>query len=50
MKFDRAQVLVEDMFYSEHIFEKMSVYGEYIQTHLQHQVKKAESCISDKDD
>ncbi len=39
-EFDRAQVLVEDMFYSEHIFEKISVYGEYIQTHLQHQVKK----------
>lgn len=27
--------LVEDMFYSEHIHEKMSVYGEYIQTRVQ---------------
>ncbi|MCH4244031.1 hypothetical protein [Acinetobacter gerneri] len=31
----QATNLVEDMFYSEHIHEKMSVYGEYIQTRLQ---------------
>ncbi len=27
--------LIEDMFYAEHIFEKLSVYAEYIQTHIQ---------------
>jgi len=34
--FDHAQLLVDDMFYSEHIFEKLSVYGEYIQTKIQY--------------
>jgi hypothetical protein len=34
----RAQNLVEDMFYSEHIYEKMSVYAEYMQTKLQNNV------------
>lgn len=29
--------LIEDMFYSEHIYEKLSVYAEYMQTCLQHQ-------------
>ncbi|MDU6160414.1 MAG: hypothetical protein E6651_16225, partial [Acinetobacter sp.] len=29
--------LIDDMFYSEHIFEKLSVYSEYIQTLLQSQ-------------
>ncbi|OTG79670.1 hypothetical protein B9T33_11050 [Acinetobacter sp. ANC 5054] len=33
----QAAILVEDMFYSEHIFEKLSVYGEYIQTNIQHE-------------
>lgn len=28
--------LIEDMFYSEHIYEKLSVYAEYIQTRIQH--------------
>ena len=28
--------LIEDMFYTEHIYEKLSVYAEYIQTCLQH--------------
>ncbi len=32
----QAVQLVEDMFYAEHIYEKLSVYGEYIQTRLQH--------------
>ena len=32
-----ATQLIEDMFYSEHIYEKMSVYGEYIQTQIQNQ-------------
>ncbi len=27
--------LIEDMFYAEHIYEKLSVYAEYIQTHIQ---------------
>lgn len=31
----QATHLVEDMFYSEHIFEKLSIYAEYIQTHIQ---------------
>jgi len=34
--FDHAQLLVDDMFYSEHIFEKLSVYGEYMQTKIQY--------------
>lgn len=29
--------LIDDMFYSEHIFEKLSVYSEYMQTLLQSQ-------------
>ena len=35
--FSQAQAahLIEDMFYSEHIVEKLSVYGEYMQTRLQ---------------
>ena len=33
----QAAHLIEDMFYSEHIFEKLSVYSEYIQTLLQSQ-------------
>ena len=35
-RFDQAQLLVDDMFYSEHIFEKLSVYGEYMQTKIQY--------------
>ncbi|WP_109439946.1 hypothetical protein [Acinetobacter haemolyticus] len=31
----QATHLIEDMFYSEHIFEKLSVYGEYMQTRIQ---------------
>jgi hypothetical protein len=31
----QAKQLVEDMFYAEHIYEKLSVYAEYIQTCLQ---------------
>ncbi|MCH7337214.1 hypothetical protein [Acinetobacter sp. NIPH 2699] len=31
----QATHLIEDMFYSEHIFEKLSVYAEYMQTHIQ---------------
>lgn len=31
----QAHHLIEDMFYSEHIFEKISVYAEYIQTQIQ---------------
>lgn len=34
--FEHAQLLIEDMFYSEHIFEKLSVYGEYMQTKIQY--------------
>ena len=34
----QAQNLVEDMFYSEHIYEKLSVYAEYMQTRLQNNV------------
>ncbi|MHA3052717.1 hypothetical protein [Acinetobacter sp. ANC 4640] len=32
LKLEQNTRLIEDMFYSEHIFEKMSVYSEYIQT------------------
>lgn len=35
---EQATQLVEDMFYAEHIYEKLSVYGEYMQTCLQHGV------------
>lgn len=35
--FDQAKHLIEDMFYSEHIIEKLSVYSEYMQTCLQHE-------------
>ena len=31
----QAAHLIEDMFYAEHIFEKLSVYAEYMQTHIQ---------------
>ena len=31
----QATHLIEDMFYSEHIFEKLSVYAEYMQTRIQ---------------
>ena len=31
----QAAHLIEDMFYSEHIFEKLSVYAEYMQTRIQ---------------
>jgi len=36
--------LIDDMFYSEHIFEKLSVYSEYMQTLLQsqHSLQKKE--------
>ncbi|RZG76097.1 hypothetical protein [Acinetobacter sp. WCHAc060025] len=36
--FERAKNLVDDMFYSEHIYEKLSVYAEYMQTQLQNKV------------
>lgn len=32
----QATQLVEDMFYTEHIYEKLSVYAEYMQTCVQH--------------
>lgn len=35
--------LVEDMFYAEHIYEKLSVYAEYMQTCLQHGVSRSHS-------
>jgi len=35
---EQATQLVEDMFYAEHVYEKLSVYGEYMQTCLQHGV------------
>lgn len=35
---EQATQLVEDMFYAEHIYEKLSVYAEYIQTCLQNAV------------
>lgn len=36
----QATQLVEDMFYAEHIYEKLSVYAEYMQTCLQHDVSR----------
>lgn len=39
----QAQNLVEDMFYSEHIYEKLSVYAEYMQTRLQNNVFSTKS-------
>lgn len=36
----QATHLVDDMFYAEHIFEKLSVYAEYMQTRLQHDANK----------
>lgn len=35
---EQAYQLVEDMFYAEHIYEKLSVYAEYIQTCLQNAI------------
>ena len=32
---EQASRLIEDMFYAEYIYEKLSVYAEYIQTWLQ---------------
>lgn len=37
---EQAIQLVEDMFYAEHIYEKLSVYAEYMQTCLQHGVSR----------
>ncbi|MCH4243037.1 hypothetical protein [Acinetobacter gerneri] len=37
---EQATHLVDDMFYAEHIYEKLSVYAEYIQTRLQHDASK----------
>ncbi|WOE31522.1 MULTISPECIES: hypothetical protein [unclassified Acinetobacter] len=34
----QAKHLVDDMFYAEHIYEKLSVYAEYMQTRLQHEM------------
>lgn len=39
----QATQLVEDMFYAEHIYEKLSVYAEYIQTCLQHGVSRKQA-------
>lgn len=36
----QAVNLIEDMFYAEHIYEKLSVYAEYIQTCMQHQTSQ----------
>lgn len=36
----QAKQLVEDMFYAEHIYEKLSVYAEYMQTRLQHGISR----------
>lgn len=35
---EQATQLVEDMFYAEHVYEKLSVYAEYMQTCLQNAV------------
>ena len=40
---EQATHLVEDMFYAEHIYEKLSVYAEYVQTRLQHDISKIDS-------
>lgn len=32
----QAKDFIEDMFYAEHIYEKLSVYAEYVQTQIQH--------------
>ncbi len=37
---EQATHLVDDMFYAEHIYEKLSVYAEYMQTRLQHDASK----------
>ncbi|OTG92747.1 hypothetical protein [Acinetobacter sp. ANC 3832] len=37
---EQAAHLVNDMFYAEHIHEKLSVYAEYMQTRLQHDASK----------
>ena len=39
----QATQLVEDMFYAEHIYEKLSVYAEYMQTCLQHGVSRKQA-------
>lgn len=35
-QYEQAQHLIEDMFYSEHVHEKLSVYAEFFQTRLKH--------------
>ena len=42
----QATHLVDDMFYSEHIYEKLSVYAEYMQTRLQHEISLNRVVIS----
>lgn len=37
---EQATHLVDDMFYAEHIYEKLSIYAEYMQTRLQHDASK----------
>lgn len=39
----QAIQLIEDMFYAEHIYEKLSVYAEYMQTCLQHGVSRKQA-------
>lgn len=41
LSLEQATCLIEDMFYAEHIYEKLSVYGEYIQTQLQERKRLA---------
>lgn len=36
----QSTLLIEDMFYAEHIFEKLSVYAEYVQTQIQYKENK----------
>lgn len=41
----QLQHLIDDMFYTEHIYEKLSVYGEFMQTRLQNHLQSKQQPI-----
>jgi len=46
VKLSRAEHLIDDLLYSEHIFEKLSVFGEFTETILKHHRLSAARVIS----
>ncbi|EPF74269.1 hypothetical protein [Acinetobacter rudis] len=41
----QLQHLIDDMFYTEHIYEKLSVYGEFMQTRLQNHLQSKQQSV-----